>query len=109
MSSSYKITKDNYNTYFDFTCADHINNILIDSIINTNICNNAVLINNNQIRISTHNVLNLKECIDIPSKIICSYDFFVKVTYDLSMQLKYLIEKHKKKLYWLLITRYICY
>lgn len=94
---NFSFTKDAMNSYIDFESQDYINTILMESIAITHIFDKTVLINGTQLVFSTTNVLNLYDLIENKHKFFTySYSFLLKMIYDLSIQLKFLIKTHKK-------------
>lgn len=97
LSSKYRYSHDSLNSYIDFDNNDDINTILMESITNTHIFDKTALINGTQLVFPTTNIQNLYDFIHNNDKFqINSYTFLSKLLYDLSIQLKYLIETNKK-------------
>lgn len=95
MNKFYTMTKDTHNTYIEFDNLDlTINNIIIELLTNT--YNYDSVINDNKIILHTTNVYSLSQINLIINDDYKTYDFLLKVVYDLSIKQKYLIEKYKK-------------
>ena len=97
-TTNYTFFKDTRNSYILFDSEDNINNILMESIINTHIFDKTLLINGTQLVFPTTNIYNLYDLIhDNPNNSnLSSYSFLLKMIYHLSIQLQYLIETNKK-------------
>lgn len=97
MSGKYTFSNDSFNSFIDFEYNDDINTILMESITNTHIFDKTLLINGTQLVIPSTNVQNLYDMIHKNDNCqIQSYTFLLKLLYDLSIQLKFLIETYKK-------------
>ena len=97
MLSKYAYSHDSINSYIDLENNDDINTILMESITNTHIFDKTLLINGTQLVIPSTNVQNLYDTIhNNDNSQVKSYSFLLKLLYDLSIQLKYFIETHKK-------------